>query len=130
MLSREQKSVQIEALREKVERAQAIIAVDYRGLTVDETNELRSNFRKADESGQIEYTVAKNTLLKRAAGETPFEPLSEFLSGPTAIAITYDEPSVMAKVLVDFAKDNEKLELKGGAMDGVAIDVAAINALS
>ncbi len=129
MLTRAQKQEQVESLREKVGRAAGLVLVDYRGLTVDESNELRAAFRKAGE-GQIEYRVAKNTLLRRAAEGTPFEGINAYLTGPTAVAISYEEPATMAKALVDFAKDNEKLEIKGGAMDGEVIDLVAIQALA
>jgi large subunit ribosomal protein L10 len=129
MLSREQKEEVIADLRDRVQRASSVLAVDYRGLTVDEMTDLRHKLREAGE-GQVEYRVAKNTLLKLATRDTAMEGLQSFLTGPTAVAFAYEEASAVAKVLVNYAKDNEKLEIKGGVVDGEVIDLAGVQALS
>ncbi len=129
MLSRAQKEEQVEDLRQRLERASSVLAVDYRGLTVDEMSDLRGKLRASGE-GQVEYRVAKNTLLRLAVRETASAGLERFLSGPTAVAITFDEAASLAKTLVDFAKGNEKLEIKGGVVDGEVIDLVGIEALS
>ena len=128
MLTKEQKAEQVQSLRETFAKAQALLAFDYRGLTVSESNDLREKLRQGD--GEMHYRIAKNTLIKIAAAETPAEPLSAFCAGPTALGVTFDEPTVLAKVLVDYAKTNEKLELRGGVVDGEAIDADGIVALS
>src|SRR4051812_33213326 len=116
MLTREQKQQQIDLLHEKLERANAVLAIDYRGLTVQQTDDLRGKLR-ASGAGSFEYRVAKNTLLKRAAEGTGLEALAGLCSGPTALGIAYDEPGALAKILVEFAKQNEKLTLRGGVVE-------------
>ena len=129
MRTRAQKEAEVAMLREKVSRANTILLADYRGLTVSESNDLRSRLRKAAE-GQIEYRVARNTLLRLAVRGTDLEPLEVYFEGPTAIAIAYGEPVALTKTLVDYAKQNEKFELKGGVIDGELVDVDAIRRLA
>jgi large subunit ribosomal protein L10 len=129
MLTRQQKAEQVEQLKAKVTQASSIVAVDYRGMTVEHANDLRGKLRAAG-GKTIEYRVAKNTLLRIATEGTPLQPISAHLSGPTAVAIAYDEPGPMAKVLVAFAKDNDKFKIKGGVVDGEAVDPAAIGQLA
>ena len=129
MLTRQQKTEQIEALRNKVAGANSLIAVDYRGMTVDNANALRAKLRAAG-GKQIEYRVAKNTLLTIATRGTPHAPIAMHLQGPTAIAIAFDEPSAMAKVLVAYAKENDKFRIKGGVVDGELVDPAGVAVLA
>lgn len=129
MLTRQQKTEQIEALRNKVAGANSLIAVDYRGMTVDNANALRAKLRAAG-GKQIEYRVTKNTLLTIATRGTPHEPIATHLQGPTAIAIAFEEPSAMAKVLVAYAKENEKFRIKGGVVDGELVDPAGVAVLA
>ena len=129
MLTRQQKTEQIEALRNKVAGANSLIAVDYRGMTVDNANTLRAKLRAAG-GKQIEYRVTKNTLLTIATRGTPHEPIAMHLQGPTAIAISFEEPSAMAKVLVAYAKENEKFRIKGGVVDGELVDPAGVAVLA
>jgi len=129
MLTRQQKSEQIDALRAKVASANSLVAVDYRGMTVEDANTLRARLRAAG-GKQIEYRVAKNTLLTIATRGTPLEPIALHLQGPTAIAIAFDEPAAMAKVLVAYAKENEKFRIKGGVVDGELVDPAAVAVLA
>ena len=128
MLNREQKSNQVENLKAAAENANALLVVDYRGLTVPDANAIRAKLREAD--GEYSYQVAKNTLAKRAFEGTQFAVGEELLSGPTAIAFCYDEVSVLAKALVDYSKDNEKFEIKGGVVDGEIVDIKTILALA
>ena len=116
-------------LRSKLAKASSLVALDYRGMTVSEANTLRSKLRAAG-GKNIEYRVAKNTLLRIATHGTPLEPIEKHLEGPTAVAIAYDEPSAMAKVLIAYAKENEKLKIKGGVVDGAAADLAALSVLA
>ena len=127
MLTYAQKEEAVAALKEKFDRANSVIAVDYRGLDVPAINDLRSKLR---EGGDYEYSVVKNTILRRAADGGEIAELTEHFSGPTAIAVSYGDPVGMAKALVDFAKDNEALELKGGVLDGKAIDAGEIATLA
>ena len=129
MLTRKQKEDAVVVLRAKLQKANAVLAVDYRGLTVAQANDLRTRIRGAGD-GQIEYRVAKNTLLRRAAEGTGVEGLHAYLTGPTAVALAPDEPSALAKVLVDFAKENEKFEIKGGVVEGDLVDLETITRLA
>jgi large subunit ribosomal protein L10 len=129
MLSRQQKETQLEALRADLARANSTLAVDYRGLSVAQSQDLRRRLRQACE-GQVSYRVAKNTLLRRVVAETSFEGLGAFLRGPTAIAIAFEDPAALAKALVDFAKDHEKLQIKGGVVEGEAVDADQIRRLA
>ena len=86
MLTRQQKEETVAMLRDKLVKANVIVAVDYRGLTVAQASDLRSRLRSVAD-GQIEYRVAKNTLLKRAIAGTEMEGLHAYLTGPTAVAL-------------------------------------------
>lgn len=101
------------------------VLVDYRGLTVEEDTKLRNDLRAAG----VKYFVVKNTLLRLATKETGLEELDEILHGPTALAVSEDAVAP-AKVLADFAKDNEKLEIKSGFMDGKVMSVDEVNTLA
>jgi large subunit ribosomal protein L10 len=129
MLTRQQKQEEVEALRTKLANASTLVAVDFRGLTVDDANALRGKLRQAG-GKQIEYRVAKNTLLRIATQGTPLAPIDKHLAGPTAVAIAYEEPAALAKVLVAFAKEHEKFKIKGGVVDGQPADLAMISALA
>ena len=129
MLNRQQKEEQVELLKQKIVAAQALVAVDYRGLNVTQSNVLRAKLRELGE-GSIEYRVAKNTLVKIALKGTANEPLGKYCAGPTAVAFAFEEPAALAKVLVDYAKDHDKFKIKGGVMDGLALDLAGIEQLA
>ena len=105
---------QVEQLTEKLEKAKAVYFTDYVGLDVSSITQLRSEFF----NNSVEFLVAKNTLLKIAAENNKIEGLDEFLAGPTAIAISYDEPTSPAKIIKDFAKKFEKPAVKGILFDG------------
>lgn len=106
--------------------AKASFLADYRGLTVDQVNQLRGKLREVG----VDYRVVKNTLLRLAAKDTGTACLEEYLAGPTAIAIVKDDPVAPAKVLSDYAKQNNKFELKAGALDGKVLSLDEIKALS
>jgi large subunit ribosomal protein L10 len=109
---------QVTELTEKLEKAKSIYFTDYIGLNVGDITKLRSEFYE----NSIEYYVAKNTLLKIAADNNKIEGLEEFLTGPTAIAISYDEPTAPAKIIKDFAKKYKKPSVKGILCDGDVLD--------
>ena len=108
----EQKAGVVSEIKERFENAKSVVAFDYRGLSVAEVTELR---RKLRETG-ADYKVYKNTLTKRALDELNID-MSEFLAGPSAIAFGTDELSIV-KVINDFAKEHEALELKAGIVEG------------
>ena len=97
--------------------------VDYRGLNVEEDTELRRKLREAN----VKYFVIKNTLLRLAAKEVGLDALDEALHGPTAIAVSSEDAVAPAKVIADFAKENDKLEIKTGFMDGAVISLDEVN---
>ena len=103
----------------------AAVLTEYRGLTVTELKQLRDSIRQ-----DATYAVAKNTLAEIAAKDAGLEGLEAHLSGPTAIAFVTGDPVNVAKALRDFAKDHEKLVLKGGYMDGQPLDEAGIKQLA
>ncbi len=129
MRTREQKEAEVASLQKKLSTANSVILVDYRGLTVADANDLRTRLRGLGDGG-VEYCVAKNTLIRRASEAAGIEALGPYLTGPTALAISYDEPSSLAKTLVDYAKENEKLEIKGGLVEGEVADLDEIRKLA
>lgn len=122
----EAKKAQVAEVIEVLKEAQTGVLVDYRGLTVEEDTNLRTKLREAN----VKYFVMKNTLLLRAAKEVGLEALEEALHGPTAIAVSSEDAVAPAKVLADFAKDNEKLEIKSGFMDGAVMSLDEIKKLA
>jgi large subunit ribosomal protein L10 len=101
------------------------LITDYRGLTVAHLAELRRSL-----AGSATYTVAKNTLIKRAASDAGIEGLDELFAGPTAIAFVRGEPVDAAKAIKTFAKDNKALVIKGGYMDGHPLTVSEIERIA
>jgi len=122
----QQKKEAVRELKEKITAAKALVLADYRGLTVEQDTELRRALRKAG----VEYRVVKNTLTRFAAKESGLEGLEPFLEGPTAIALSDTDPVAPAKVLSEYAKKYEKLELKVGVVEGKIVDVNGIKALA
>ena len=105
---------QVKELKETFSKAKAIYFTEYHGLNVGDITKLRSEFFKAD----VEYKVAKNTLIKLAAQQNKISGLDEVLIGSTAIAIAYTEPVAPAKVIKEFTKDNDLPTVKGILFDG------------
>lgn len=126
MLNKNEKQKLVDELHQKFTESKIVILTDYKGLDVDAINALR---RKLTESN-IEYRVVKNTLLARASEDTHVELVKDQFKGPTAIALSYDDPVAPAKVLCEFAKANDKLEIKAGIMAGKLLDINAIKSLS
>jgi len=116
----------VEELRERLNRTKVVILTDYKGLDVATMTELRSMLRAAN----IEYQVIKNTMLRRASEGTGVEAIKDAFKGPSAIALSYDDPVAPAKILTDFAKKNDKLEIRLGVINGKVMDLSAIKALS
>ena len=120
------KSGQVESIVDKFSRAQSVVLVDYRGLTVAEDNALRAKCREAG----VEYRVLKNTLMKRACEELGIEGLDASLEGPTAVAFGYEDPIAPARVLDDFSSSSKKTEIKAGVVGKQAMDVAGVKRLA
>jgi large subunit ribosomal protein L10 len=112
----------IDEIKGKLENAQSAVVVDYIGITVDQANSMRRKLREAD----VDYTVYKNTLMKRAIEGTPFEELSQILEGPSAIAIASEDATAPARVLNDAIKEFKKMKFKGGVVEGVYYDEEGI----
>lgn len=115
-----------ENFHEKLSRAKVVIITDYKGLNVEAISDLRKKLREF----QVEYRVVKNTLLERAAENTGAILIKEKFKGPTAVALSYDDPVAPAKILIKFAESNKNLKIKAGILEGKALDFDAIKALS
>ena len=122
----EQKKKIVEELHVKLMQSKVVILTDYKGLDVGAINDLRRRLEEAE----VEYKVVKNTLLKRASEKTDVELIRDSFVGPSAIALSYEDPVAPAKVLKKFSEENQKLEIKGGVMDGRVLDLDAIKALA
>jgi large subunit ribosomal protein L10 len=115
-----------EDLHDRFFRSAIIIVTDYKGLDVAAMNDLRRKLR----AEEVEYQVVKNSLLVRAADDTEVALVKTHFKGPSAIAISYKDPVAPAKVLTQFAKENDKLAIKAGVLKGKVLDVDAIKALA
>ena len=124
-LNLEQKQAVVAEVSAQLARAQAVIVAEYRGLDVERATQLRS---KARQSG-LYLRVLKNTLARRAVQGTPFEKLSDSLVGPLMYGIAED-PVACAKVLAEFAKDNEQFVIKAGAMPNAMMSIQDVKALA
>jgi large subunit ribosomal protein L10 len=122
----EQKKEEVNKLAGRIKEAKAMVLADYRVLTVEQDTDLRNALRKAG----IDYKVVKNTLTKFAMKENGLGDISQFLSGPTALASSNTDPVAPAKILSQYAKKYEKLELKAGVVEGKIIDVNGIKTLA
>lgn len=120
------KAEQVELIAEKMKAAASIVVVDSRGLTVEQDTNLRRSLRESD----VEFKVIKNSILIRAAEKAGLEDLKELFAGPSAVAFSNEDVIAPAKVISDFAKDAEALEIKGGSVDGKFTSVEEINALA
>ena len=109
-------------ISENIKDAQSVVLVDYRGLTVEQDTKLRKLCR---ENG-VAYKVYKNTMMNFAFKGTQFEALAPYLEGPSAAAISTTDATAPARVLGKFAKEADKLEIKGGVVEGIAYDAAGI----
>jgi len=112
----------VEEISAGVKDAQSVVLVDYRGLTVEQDTRLRKELREAG----ITYKVYKNTMMNFAFKGTDFEALAPYLEGPSAIAISTTDATAPARILCKFAKEANKLEVKGGMVEGIAYDAAGI----
>lgn len=125
-MNKAEKEALVREVGDKLREAQTTVLTDYRGLSVQEITQLRQDLR---EQG-IEYKVYKNTLVRRAVKELEIEGLDDYLTGPTAMAFSYDDPVTPAKILAAFAKKNKALDIKGGLLEGSVLDQAAMKALA
>ena len=122
------KQVIIDEIKERFEGAVSVVAVDYLGITVEEADALRANLRKEG----VQFTVYKNTLIKRAIEGTPFEALGEgeTLKGSTALAFCTEDATASARIIAKAIKDYKKMAFKGGIVEGTVYDKAQIEEFS
>ncbi len=113
-------------IKEKFEKAQSVVLVDYRGLNVAEVTDLRNQLRKAG----VEYAVLKNTMINLAVKDMNLDDMKPHLEGPTAVAFGYEDAVAPAKILADFAKKNKNVTIKCGVVDGAYIDEKGVQALA
>ena len=116
----------VDEIAAAINGAKGVVLVDYRGLTVEQDTQLRKQLREAG----VIYKVYKNTLVKRAIAGTEFEPMTDMLEGPTAIAICATDATAPARILSNFAKTAEALELKCGVVEGTYYDAAGIQTIA
>jgi len=117
-MNRDEKAQAIEEIAAQIDGAEAIFAVDYRGISVPQAAELRGKLREADTS----FRVVKNRLTKRAADQAGEQRLGELLQGPTALAFVRGDTAQAAKTISTFNKEHEVLTFKGGFMGDLALD--------
>lgn len=125
-MNRDQKTAVVHEVATQIEEADAIFAIDYRGLSVTQAVELRSRLGQADAS----FRVVKNRLTQRAADKAGAESLKEFLDGPTAFTFVRGDAALAAKALATFRRENQLLEFKGGTMDGQPLSADEIESIS
>ena len=125
-MNREEKQATIEEIAAQIEGAEAIFAVDYRGISVPQAAELRSKLRDADAS----FRVVKNRLTKRAAEQAGEDRLAEFLQGPTALTFVRGDTAQAAKAISTFSKEHEILAFKGGFMEQLTLDEEKFKAIA
>lgn len=121
----EPKKLVIDEIKGKLEGAASVALVDYRGLTVDQDTILRRKLREAN----VEYRVYKNTMMRFAVEGTEFEAIDKHLAGPSAIVISYDDPTSGPRVITEILKNNPKLTFKGGIVEGVYYDDVGMTAI-
>ena len=122
----EAKKVQVQEIADKFKNASSVVVVDYRGLSVAQVTELRKQLREAG----VEFKVYKNTLTRRATEVAGVEGLNEYLTGPNAIAFSNEDVIAPAKIINNFAKENDDLEIKAGVIEGNVATVEEVKALA
>ena len=125
-MDRTQKAAVIEEVATQIQEADAVFAVDYRGISVPQAAELRTTLRNADAS----FRVTKNTLTERAADQAGAEGFKEYLAGPTALTFVNGDAAAAAKAIADFNRANGILTFKGGWMNGQPLSADEIIAIS
>lgn len=125
-MQRREKEALVTDLHEKLKEAKAAILTDFTGLNVEQITQLRRTLKKS----AVDYTVVKNTLLRRASQDTEIALLTEYFVGPIAIALAYEDPLAPAKILTEFSKAQPALEIKAGMMTGTVMTPKDIQVLA
>ena len=120
--AKQAKQLIIDEIKEKLDGAVSAVVVDYMGITVAQADDMRRKLREAN----VDYTVYKNTLMKRAVEGTAFAPLADILEGPSAIAISKEDATAPARVLNGIIKETPKVEFKAGVVEGTFYDKEGI----
>ena len=122
-MHRAEKHKLAEELKDRFDRMTSVVIVDFKGLDVDAVTKLRNEFRKSG----VEYRVVKNTLIKQAIKDLPWATgLGSQLVGMTGVAWSFEDPSAAAKIVKAFRKDNDKLKIKAGVIDGQVLEASAV----
>ncbi|KYF77695.1 50S ribosomal protein L10 [Sorangium sp. So ce291] len=122
-MERSQKEAVVGSVRQKFERMSSAVFLDFKGMNVESLTKLRDEFRKSG----VEYRVVKNTLVRHAIKEHPWaNTLAKSLTGMTGVAWSYEDPSAAAKVVKAFRKDNQKLQIKAGLIEGQILSGDAV----
>jgi large subunit ribosomal protein L10 len=124
--NKEAKAEVVSDIRRKLEKSSGVVIVEYAGMNVLEVTDLRNQLRKV----KVEYKVLKNTLVDRAANELSITGLEPFLKGTTAVAFGYEDPTMPAKVLTEYAKKSGKLHIKCGLVDRKLVKANEVEALA
>lgn len=122
--SKRAKREEVDVIKQKIQKAQSIVVLDYKGLTVEQDTQLRKSFREA----QVEYKVLKNTLVRLAFNELGYKDFDESLNGPTAVAFGFDDPLTSAKTAYDCAKKYDKFTIKCGMFERTFANSAKVEA--
>ncbi|MDQ2086689.1 50S ribosomal protein L10 [Herbivorax sp. ANBcel31] len=122
----QQKKEAVKKLSEEIKEAKTIVFADYRGVSVEQDTEMRSALRKSD----VEYKVVKNNLVRFAMGENGLSELEPHLKGPTAMAISMEDPVAPAKILAEYAKKNKKVQFKAGIVEGKICNAEDLKAIA
>lgn len=122
----EQKQQHVEVISEQLKNSVSTVLVDYRGLKVSEVTELRKQLRDAG----IEFKVYKNTMVRRAAESQGLSELNEFLVGPSAIAFSNEDVIMPAKIIHEFSKKHEALEIKAGIIEGSFVPAEDVKSIA
>jgi large subunit ribosomal protein L10 len=122
-VERAQKDLQIGEIKTRFDKMTAAVLLDFKGMKVESATKLRAQFRKAG----IEYKVVKNTLVKHAIKSTKYGgKLDKVLVGMTGIAWSYEDPSLAAKIIKAYRKEDEKLQIKAGLIEGTVLDAKGV----
>lgn len=125
-VAKKEKQIIIDEIKGKFEKANSAVAIDYLGISVAQADAMRKKLREQN----VDYTVYKNSLVKRAIEGTAFESMMPVLDGPSAFAFSYGDPTAPARVINDIIKDYKKMAFKAGFVEGTYYDAEGIAAVA
>lgn len=124
--AQKEKQIIIDEIKEKITNAKSAVVIDYIGISVSQADAMRKKLREAN----IDYTVYKNTLVKRAIEGTAYESLGQVLDGPSAFAMSYEDATAPARVLNEIIKEYKKMEFKAGVVEGTFYNAEGIQTIA